>query len=143
MGLENTMITDKTTKVLLEAAAFNPESIKNTSKTLDLRSDSSLRFERGIDPTMPIEGMKLATKLLVELANARVSNIVSNLNNPYHPVVVTIKKDMIENRLGFSIGKEKLLSIFKTYNYEVKEQDNFYELTIQVIETILQLMLMS
>lgn len=130
MGLENTMITDKTTKVLLEAAVFNPESIKNTSKTLDLRSDSSLRFERGIDPTMPIEGMKLATKLLVELANARVSNIVSNLNNPYHPVVVTIKKDMIENRLGFSIGKEKLLSIFKAYNYEVKEQDNFYELTI-------------
>ena len=73
MGLENTMIDVKSTSVILEAAYFEPKRIAKTSKRLNLKSDSSLRFERGLDDTRVILGLERATELLVELAGAKVS----------------------------------------------------------------------
>ena len=59
MGLANTMIDDDTRSVILEAAYFEPKRIQKTSRRLDLRSDSSLRFERGIDDERVMLGLEV------------------------------------------------------------------------------------
>lgn len=130
MGLENTMVDDKTTKVLLEAAYFEPKRIAKTSKRLNLKSDASLRFERGIDDTRVQLGMDLATKLLVELADARVYDGVAQAHN--HEVKledIHIEKGYIQKVLGIDIEEKLLLQYFNQYHYEVKITDNTYVVT--------------
>jgi phenylalanyl-tRNA synthetase beta chain len=66
-GLE-TGVTDKTVNLLLEAAYFLPSGIRRTARRLALGSDSSYRFERGVDPQQTLGAAALATQLILELA---------------------------------------------------------------------------
>ncbi|WP_397380487.1 phenylalanine--tRNA ligase subunit beta [Prosthecobacter sp.] len=68
MGGEETGVTETTVNVLLESAYFAPSGIRRTSRRLGLSSDSSYRFERGIDPQQVQGGSELATKLILEIA---------------------------------------------------------------------------
>ncbi|RJX23731.1 MAG: phenylalanine--tRNA ligase subunit beta [Acholeplasma sp.] len=129
MGLESTMIDEKTTSVLLEAAYFDPKRIQKTSKRLNLRSDSSLRFERGVDPSRVKLGLERATQLLIELADAKVAKgIAEAKNHPYENPWVNIKKDYFNQALGVMIAEEELLSYFDRYRYEVKVEKDSYVL---------------
>lgn len=68
MGGEDTGVTETTTDVLLESAYFQPSGIRRTSRKLGLSSDSSYRFERGVDPQQVQGASELATQLILELA---------------------------------------------------------------------------
>jgi phenylalanyl-tRNA synthetase beta chain len=70
MGGEETEIGEGTTKVLLEAANFEPFTIFKTSERLRLRTEGSSRWEKGVDPYLAAPSAELATQLLVELAGA-------------------------------------------------------------------------
>lgn len=121
MGLENTMIDENSTSVILEAAYFEPKRIQKTSKRLNLRSDSSLRFERGLDDTRVLLGLERATQLLIELANAKVSkHIVSVIQKEVKQPQIKITKNFFNERLGITIPEKKLLSYFDKYDYAVE-----------------------
>jgi phenylalanyl-tRNA synthetase beta chain len=68
MGGEETGVTESTVNVLLESAYFAPSGIRRTSRRLGLSSDSSYRFERGIDPQQVQGGSEFATKLILSIA---------------------------------------------------------------------------
>jgi len=68
MGGEETGVVEGTTNILLESAYFTPSNIRRTARRLTLHSDSSYRFERGIDPHQVHGGSDLATKLILEIA---------------------------------------------------------------------------
>lgn len=68
MGGEDSGVTEATTDVLLESAYFVPPRIRKTSHRLTLSSDSSYRFERGVDPQQVLAASELATKLILDLA---------------------------------------------------------------------------
>jgi len=68
MGGDLTGVIETTSDVLLESAYFKPQHIRRTSRRLDLSSDSSYRFERGVDPQQVAGASELAVKLIVELA---------------------------------------------------------------------------
>lgn len=130
MGLFNTMIDEKTTSVVLEAAYFDPKHILKTSKRLGLKSDSSIRFERGIDEERVYLGLERATELLIELAGANVSKGVSSLvtkenKNPS----VSVPKTYFNESLGVVIPEKELLSYFNSYNYTYEIKDKTYEIT--------------
>lgn len=127
MGLYNTMIDDHTQKVILEAAHFEPKNIQMTSKRLNLKSDSSLRFERAIDDERVYLGLERATELLIELADAKVSKGVSmaihhELKNP----VVEIEKNYFNEKLGVVIPEPELISYFDAYNYNYEVKSKSY-----------------
>lgn len=129
MGLENTMIDDNTKSVVLEAAYFDPKRIQRTVKRLNLRSDSSLRFERGIDQNRVIEGMHRATELMIELADAKVSlGIEKVIHHQNQNPMITVSKNYFNDSLGVNISEEQLISYFESYNYTYKIEKNTYEL---------------
>src|SRR6185369_16988596 len=66
-GLESE-VSDKTTSVLLESARFDPLSVRKTARALAMKSDSSYRFERGIDPTLAERASLRAAQLILETA---------------------------------------------------------------------------
>jgi len=129
MGLKNTMIDDHTTSVIIEAAYFEPKRIQKTSKRLNLRSDSSLRFERGIDETRVRLGLERATELLIELADATIlTGIAESIHTTHENPIVEIEKNYFQEALGTIIPEQSLLSYFKSYHYHVDITPTHYRL---------------
>ena len=69
MGGEETGVTESTTDIILESAYFQPSSIRRTARVLSLASDSSYRFERGVDPEGVLRASQRATDLILQLAS--------------------------------------------------------------------------
>jgi len=79
MGGLSTEVTDRTENVLLEAAYFDPVTIRKTSKRTGIRSESSYRFERGVDPNNVRFALDRAAYLIAELAGGRVSESTTDI----------------------------------------------------------------
>jgi phenylalanyl-tRNA synthetase beta chain len=74
MGGEETGVTETTRNVLLESAYFLPASVRRTARRLNLPSDASYRFERGVDPGMVLRASERATQLICEIADGSAAN---------------------------------------------------------------------
>ncbi len=129
MGLANTMIDNKTTSVILEAAYFEPKRIQKTSKRLDMKSDASLRFERGIDDCRVRMGLERATELLIALADATVrSGIATAIHHVIEHPNIHLKKDYLFKLLGETIEDSLLEHYFKRYRYQYKTVEGGYDI---------------
>ncbi|EIJ33497.1 phenylalanine--tRNA ligase subunit beta [Thiothrix nivea] len=76
MGGEPTSVTDATRNVFLESAHFRPDKIMGKARSYGLQTDSSARFERGVDPDMPLTAMERATQLIVDICGGEVGPVV-------------------------------------------------------------------
>ena len=122
MGGLITEVTDKTKTVILEAAAFNGPSIRRTSKALGLRSEASMRFERGVDIANCHRALDRAAHLLEEMgACETVCGIADAYPVPYHPAVITVTPETINTRIGVNIPKEEMIEILQRLQFAVKE----------------------
>jgi len=72
MGGLHSEVSTETTNVLLESARFDPLSVRRTARALAMKSDSSYRFERGIDPTLPRRASLRAAQLILETAGGEL-----------------------------------------------------------------------
>ena len=104
MGGEETGVTESTKNVLLEAAYFLPASIRRTARELNLPSDASYRFERGVDPDMVLRASQRATELIQEIAGgtpAKEINIAGKL--PANPADVSLRYEKCDRVIGIAI----------------------------------------
>ncbi len=104
MGGEETGVTESTKNVLLEAAYFLPASIRRTARELNLPSDASYRFERGVDPEMVLRASQRATELIQELAGgipAREINVAGEL--PPNHADVSLRYEKCDRVVGLAI----------------------------------------
>ncbi len=74
MGGQNSEVTNTTTNILLESACFNPISVRKTARKLNLATDASYRFERGVDPDGTINALNRAVELICELSGGLAAN---------------------------------------------------------------------
>jgi phenylalanyl-tRNA synthetase beta chain len=119
MGLENTMVTDKTDTIFLEAALFDPKTVLETSKRLNLRSDSSLRFERGVGYDRVALGLDLATQLLIDLADATLIGETVSDERPVDKKVVATSINNINAALGLMLSKDEIINYLMRLRFEV------------------------
>jgi len=104
MGGEETGVTESTKNVLLEAAYFLPASIRRTARELNLPSDASYRFERGVDPEMVLRASQRATELIQEIAGglpAKEINVDGSL--PANPADVSLRYEKCDRVIGIAI----------------------------------------
>jgi phenylalanyl-tRNA synthetase beta chain len=104
MGGEKTGVTESTKNVLLEAAYFLPASIRRTARELNLPSDASYRFERGVDPEMVLRASQRATELIQGIAGgipAREINVAGKL--PANPADVSLRYEKCGRVVGIAI----------------------------------------
>lgn len=126
MGLLNTAVTDETTKIILEAAWFEPKRIKQTAERLNLHSDSSLRFEKGVDEIRVLTALNRAAELLEEISNARVYKEVSFDGKPFNrPTLITLKAEDVNRLLGTNFNHEDVKGILKRLNI-IETKPNIY-----------------
>ncbi len=101
MGGEETGVTETTTDILLESAYFAPSGIRRTSRRLGIHSDSSYRFERGVDPQQVIGGSALATQLILEIAGGQAEESLAIAGEAPAPVAdVTLDETRAHQLLG-------------------------------------------
>ena len=121
MGGAESEVSAETTTVVIESAYFNPLSVRQTSKEVGLRSDSSARFEKGVDPNRVLAAAERAAQLLAELAGGEVLDgtvLVDELDKA--PARVVVSPDFINGRLGMKISLEEMLDILKRLKFDVE-----------------------
>ncbi len=108
MGGLDSGVTESTTDVILESAWFDPPRIRRTARRLALHSDSSYRFERGVDPGGVVNASALAAKLIVELADGTIEGPTLAAGvAPTLTGVVTLDEAKLQQLVGGSITREE------------------------------------
>jgi len=129
MGSEASGISETTTSILLESAYFNFEIIMGKSRLLNLYSEASLRFERGVDPNIQSHAVERFTELLNQEAggnNGPIKQALSNKDKPKNKFIF-LRKNHIRKTLGITIPNKSIVNILKRLNMELQEKDFGYE----------------
>lgn len=132
MGGENSEIRDDTKTVILESANFNPINIRKTSDKLGLRTESSTRFEKSLDPNMAGLAMKRVIELIKELIpEARVaSKLIDVKKFKLNQGPIRASFDFFNKRIGEEIKPEKITGILKSLGFKSKKSAK--ELSVKV-----------
>src|SRR3954468_14151351 len=119
MGGEETSVTDATKNILLEAAYFLPASIRRTARDLNLQSDASYRFERGVDADMVLRASQRAAELMGEIAGgtpAKEIDVAGEL--PADPANVSLSYEKCSRVIGVAIGPETVDEILRLFGLQ-------------------------
>ncbi len=119
MGGLETEITDKTKNILLESAIFNPVSVRRTSFKLALSTDSSYRFERGVDPGAILEASNRATMLIEEMAEGKIGIIKDAGFKAISKRAIPLRLEKLNKVLGSSIPSTHLRKILTNLGFMV------------------------
>ncbi len=114
MGGMGSKVTDQTTEILLESAVFDPLSVRRTSRALKLASDSSYRFERGVDPLGVDRASRRAAQLICELAGGVLVPGVIRVGQPAPaPRAVSMRIDRCNQLLGVNLSAQQMVALFE------------------------------
>ncbi|MBI5538807.1 MAG: phenylalanine--tRNA ligase subunit beta [Bacteroidia bacterium] len=145
-------VTEKTTKIFIESANFNPVFVRKTARRHALATDSSFRFERGADPNITVYALKRASMLIKEITGGVISsNIVDVYPKPVKDVTVEISFANVDELIGKQIPKENVKEIIRSLEIKIiaeKEKSLLLEIPaykvdvlreVDVIEEILRI----
>ncbi|MGB1127631.1 MAG: phenylalanine--tRNA ligase subunit beta [Opitutales bacterium] len=128
MGSVDAEVDARTSDVVLEAAYFDPASVRATSRRLGLSSDSAYRFERGIDPKGTVYAALRAVDLILEVAGGTVDgNMRVEGSEPATIAEVSLSPDRVRRFIGFEISNEAMQSVLESLDLAVaihNEADN-------------------
>ena len=129
MGGLTSEVTDKTTNVLFEAAVFNGPSIRRTSKALGMRSEASGRFERGVNHKYTAYAIDRAAQLLQQIRpSCKVSvGVIDVYPEPVEQRTVTFTAEQINDYLGTSIEKDRMIDILTKLEFGITESGDTIE----------------
>lgn len=125
MGGENSGVVDDTTTLVLESAYFDPISVRRTSKRTGLSSESSKRFEKGVDPDAVILALHRLTELIVELSGGTPSaDFVDIYPKPFVNVKIELKVEDVNRLLGTNLDAKKISKILESIGCNVDTSAN-------------------
>ncbi len=115
-------VTEATTDVFLESAYFNPTSVRKTARRHGLNTDSSFRFERGVDPNNTLYVLKLAALMVKELAGGEITGpLCDNYPVRIDPAFVSLSFDYFDRLVGKHIPADTIVSILKSLEMDLTE----------------------
>lgn len=116
MGGANSAVSETTTRILLEAACFDPISVRNTSKKIGLRSESSQRFEKGIDP----QAIEAALNEATQLIGGHQKGSADLKKGPFHPKAISYRPERVNRILGTQLSATEIEEIFARLGFKTK-----------------------
>ncbi len=120
MGGKDTEITEGTKNILLESAYFDPVMVRRAQQKLLLASESSYRFERGVDFAMILSGSARAQELIKEIAGGRLKGTVTDKGGKkLKEEEIALNLDEIPRVLGIDIDSRKIIELFKRLDFTV------------------------
>ena len=123
MGGMNTEVSASTVNILLESAYFLPSSIRRTSKSLGITSESSYRFERGVDKENIVPALDRAARMITEIAGGRVSELTDIYPVPFRSEEVPVKFEKINAALGINIEASFVRKVLGDLGFRITERN--------------------
>jgi phenylalanyl-tRNA synthetase beta chain len=121
MGGENSEVSEKTTAVVLECAYFDPITVRKTSKRLKLSTESSYRFERGLDPNSIGRVIDRTSYLLSKLASGRVNEKIADVYpRVFAPRSVSLNTKNLNSLVGVNLRKSRVVKILNSLDISVE-----------------------
>jgi phenylalanyl-tRNA synthetase beta chain len=130
MGGESTAVNDTTRDILLESAFFAPIAIAGKARAYGLHTDSSHRFERGVDPQLQRKALERATDLLLHIAGGEAGEVVDVTEEQHQPQPASIhlRRHQIPRILGVDIDDEQIEDILQRLGMQVSAVDDGWQI---------------
>ena len=124
-------VTTKTQDILLESAFFAPDIIRGRARSYGLHTDSSHRFERGVDSMLQRQAIERATALVLDVCGGEAGEIVEQVSAVHLPQAasVTLRRTKLDSLLGHSISSEDVVDILTRLGCTVTESDEAWVIT--------------
>lgn len=121
MGGEHSGVSETTQDIILESAFFMPEQIAKRARRYGIQTESSYRFERGVDPSITETAMEMATRLILDIAGGHAGPIRAACAEKQLPVpsAITLQHERIKQILGIDINQDEIATIFEQLNFTV------------------------
>lgn len=131
MGGADTEVGEGTTRVILESAIFHGPSVRNTARRLGLRSEASMRHEKGISPDLPRLAVDRAAALMADITGARVaSGIVDNDAVAPPHAVVSLDLARTTRLLGIAVDAETATASLAPLGFEAVDDDGILSVSV-------------
>ncbi len=125
MGGQNSEVSDETTNILLESACFNPVSVRRTARKLNLASEASYRFERGVDPEGTINALDRAVQLICELAGGQApEDGVDCYGGRKEAITLKLSVARTMSLLGISLTAGEIVGLLGSIGLPCRAQDD-------------------
>src|SRR5438045_913126 len=125
MGGEETGVTESTRNILLESAYFLPATVRRMARNLNLPSDASYRFERGVDPQMILRASQRASELIREIADGNPAKEIAAAGElPANPADVSLDYNKCDQVLGIAIKSKTVDEILERFGLSKGEIRN-------------------
>lgn len=123
MGGNDSKIEETTTGIVLEAAIFHHVSIRNTARRLNLNTDASVRYQKGIEPMATYKAMDRAVQLLMEYADASgLEDTVIAGDNAYTPTQVDVNLARINHLLGTDFAEDEVMDVLRRLQFQPEKR---------------------
>ena len=113
-------VSEATTDVVLEAATWEPRRIRAAARALGLRTEASLRFEKGLSPALAPPAVDRAAALLAEIAGGRVSDAIDLYPDPYRPPAIQLTTQRLDRTLGVEVPAPAARAILEPLEFRVE-----------------------
>ncbi len=132
MGGLDSSVTLNTTDIFLESAYFSPKIIARQRQFYNLNSDSSYRFERGIDPTIQRQAIERATQLILEIAGGEPGEVIEEKSIEYlsKEMIIALPAKKITQILGIDISESEIEKIFAALKFKYKKERENWLVTV-------------
>lgn len=132
MGGQSSEITNNTKSITLECANFDPLLIRKTSQAIGLRTDSSMRFEKNLDPNLCEIAIKRAIKFILELCpNTKIASELSDKKNyKNNSIKINLDLEWINKRIGKNLEEKEIIKILENLGFETKKNKNKLEVAM-------------
>ncbi|MEE8472538.1 MAG: phenylalanine--tRNA ligase subunit beta [Dehalococcoidia bacterium] len=133
MGGEETEVTPGTVSILLESANFDAANNRLTASSLRLRTEASIRFEKGLCPDLPEPALRRATRLILEVAGGEAARGILDAypgRRPRPPI--PFSKQEVERVLGLSVGVKEIKAVLGRLGFEVRKGETPSGLMVHV-----------
>lgn len=121
--------SEKTKNIILESAYFNPVSVRKSSKRIGLSTDSSYRYERGINPDGTLNALSLAAKIIMDTCGGKIVNVDCAGRASYTPESVVYSPSLFEKKTGIKLDEKTQQDILKKLRFDIKAKGKDWIIT--------------
>lgn len=140
MGGLSSSATEQTKNILIEAAVFDAGSIRRSSRLLDLKTDASYRFDRGIDSANVVHALDRAAELIHEITGGEIHSLVDIKQHAFARRTISCRLSRLHQMLGFPLALSEAVSLFERLEMQVKTTpQNILEVTVPTYRNDLHL----
>jgi phenylalanyl-tRNA synthetase beta chain len=129
MGGEATAVGAETNAVFLESAFFSPDTIARHARALGIQTESSQRFERGVDPQLQVRALERATALLLSIAGGAAGPITEAGVRPRAEKPIVLRAPRVERVLGYAIPRAKVARALTALRMQVRPTRDGWHVT--------------